>query len=193
MMTEFIGFLIIIGALITVLIRRQTHSKRSEEDVFDGSEQLREQLEVTGDQIIRRVEAEVDALETLLAKADAKILLLDEKLLKLEQMQADAMPVAARPKALGNTFAALFDQALERDAFAANPMEDSVEIAEIKTVAVGADVPEKIVEEKIIPPRTREVFLLIEQGFSADEISKKTGLGKGAIDLIAEMHKSSNG
>ena len=71
MMTEFIGFLIIIGALITVLIRRQTHSKRSEEDVFDGSEQLREQLEVTGDQIIRRVEAEVDALETLLAKADA--------------------------------------------------------------------------------------------------------------------------
>ena len=36
MMTEFIGFLIIIGALITVLIRRQTHSKRSEEDVFDG-------------------------------------------------------------------------------------------------------------------------------------------------------------
>ena len=193
MMTEFIGFLIIIGALITVLIRRQTHSKRSEEDVFDGSEQLREQLEVTGDQIIRRVEAEVDALETLLAKADAKILLLDEKLLKLEQMQADAMPVAARPKALGNTFAPLFDQALERDAFAANPMEDSPEIAEIKTVAAGADVPEKIVEEKIIPPRTREVFLLIGLGFSADEISKKTGLGKGAIDLIAEMHKSSNG
>ena len=193
MMTEFIGFLIIIGALITVLIRRQTSSKHSEEDVFGGSEQLRAQLEATGDQIIRRVEAEVDALETLLAKADAKILLLDEKLLKLEQMQADAMPVAARPKALGNTFAALFDQALERDAFAANPMEDSPEIAEIKTVAAGADVPEKIVEEKIIPPRTREVFLLIEQGFSADEISKKTGLGKGAIDLIAEMHKSSNG
>jgi len=190
MMTEFIGFLIIIGALITVLIRRQTSSKRSEEDVFGGSEQLREQLEATGDQIIRRVEAEVDALETLLAKADAKILLLDEKLLKLEQLQVNPNPATVRPKSSGNTFAALFDQALEREVLPAGSVVQQPETGEITAVA---DTPEKIVAEKIIPPRTQEVFLLIEQGFSADDISKKTGLGKGAIDLIAEMHKSNNG
>lgn len=190
MMTEFIGFLIIIGALITVLIRRQTNSKRSEEDVFGGSEQLREQLEATGDQIIRRVEAEVDALEALLAKADAKILLLDEKLLKLEQLQLNPERETVRMKSSENDFAALFDQALGRDALPADAVAQ-----EPKTggITAAADTPEKIAVEKVIPPRTQEVFLLMEQGFSADEISKKTGLGKGAIDLIAEMHKSNNG
>ncbi len=190
MMTEFIGFLIIIGALITVLIRRQTNSKHSEEDVFGGSEQLRAQLEATGDQIIRRVEAEVDALETLLAKADAKILLLDEKLLKLEQLQANPNPETARSKSSGNTFAALFDQALEREALPAGAVEQQAETGGI--IAAAVDTPENIAVEKVIPPRTQEVFLLIEQGVSADDISKKTGLGKGAIDLIAEMHKSNN-
>ena len=190
MMTEFIGFLIIIGALITVLIRRQTSSRRSEEDVFGGSEQLREQLEATGDQIIRRVEAEVDALETLLAKADAKILLLDEKLLKLEQLQVNPNLETVRSKSSGNTFADIFDQALERKALPPDVVVQQPETEEIKT---SADISEKIAVEKIIPPRTQEVFLLMEQGFSADDISKKTGLGKGAIDLIAEMHKSNNG
>ena len=72
MITEIMGFLIIVGTIIVVLVRRQMQ-KTAEDDpvVLEASAtRLREELEQSADEIIARMGAHIDRLESLIREAD---------------------------------------------------------------------------------------------------------------------------
>ncbi|MBQ3864057.1 MAG: hypothetical protein II790_08485, partial [Schwartzia sp.] len=80
MSTEILGFFIILGALVLVLLRRndwlklitgETQQSRFD-DVEEASAKLRYELQHSADQIIERMGSHIDRLERLIVEADRR-------------------------------------------------------------------------------------------------------------------------
>jgi hypothetical protein len=184
MFTELIGFLIIIGVMIVVIIRRQFFKKQLEKDDFGtATTQMQQQFEETADQIIERIGNQIDRLELLIQAADDKIIQLDQKL-KVGDLQKKKM---------------VLDDGRNQDLTVTKPIEKKTksfqEVLQESTrdgeVFVEDSVPEILPKQvKLKVSKTNKmVFEMLEQGESIESISKKTGIGKGAINLIREMYK----
>ena len=88
MSTEILGFFIILGALVLVLLRRndwlklitgETQQSRLD-DVEEASAKLRYELQHSADQIIERMGSHIDRLERLIVEADRRSGELEEQL-----------------------------------------------------------------------------------------------------------------
>lgn len=96
MTTEIIGFIIIIGAVIALLARHHLNKAEDDPEVLEAATgRLRYELEQAADEIISRMTEHVDQLEKMLREADYKAQLLQEKIDRLEALQAAAQPAAA--------------------------------------------------------------------------------------------------
>ncbi len=94
MTTEIIGFIIIIGAVIALLARHHLNKAEDDPEVLEAATgRLRYELEQAADEIISRMTEHVDQLEKMLREADYKAQLLQEKIDRLEALQAAAAPV----------------------------------------------------------------------------------------------------
>ena len=89
MTTEILGFLIIVGAIIVLLARRQLQRVEEDPEVMEASAgRLRYELEQSADEIINRMAGHVDHLEALLREADYKAELLQQRIDELKRLQA---------------------------------------------------------------------------------------------------------
>ena len=197
MITEFIGFLIIVGVLLAVIIRRQQQKTKDESaDLSGAAANLCQQVEAAGNQMIDRVETHVEHLEQLIERADEKIALLDQKIKQLEPLAAKgAAPIenaAATVQPAAEDFAALLTKAkLQAEPEAEREIREVGQFPQWNAPA-GALPAQDPAEERPASSRNRKVFALMEEGCSEEEISRKTGIGKGALALIREMYKASN-
>lgn len=197
MVTELIGFLIIAAAILYVFLRwNMAKTKKEPADLKNASEDLCKQLETAGDQIIDRVESYVDRLEALIEKADERIHVLNQKILRLEQIEQATAPTENLPQQQVEEILPDFAEALSKAEEKAKQLSD--EIPQWTDSLRPADAPESTVAiqerlPQVISPRNKRVFLLMEQGVSEDDISKETGISKGGLTLIREMYKASKG
>jgi len=167
MFTEVIGFLIIIGVMIVVIIRRQFFKKQLEKNDFDtAANQMQQQFEDTADQIIERIGNEIDRLELLIQVADDKIIQLDQKLKNI----AVTKPIEEQKQS--------FQEVLQ----------ESTRDGEIIAKESITEILPKRAKLKV-SKTNKMVFEMLEQGESIESIAKQTGIGKGAINLIREMYK----
>lgn len=177
MITEFIGFFIIVGVLIAVIIRRQIKkTDREPAELTNASQDLQREIERVGSQMVEQVELSMDRLEALMDEADRKISLLDAKMAQLNTQQ-DANEPADLPAT--ESFAEIL-------LGAEDSWRDQTEGKESVT-AEASESPVKRI--KTLSTRNQIVFELMEQGLSEEEISRRTGIGKNGLGLLREIYK----
>jgi hypothetical protein len=174
MVTEIMGFLIIVGALLIVIVRRQMQKRLEKpEQIHASVADLQSELENAGNSIIERIGTQVDRLEDLVAQADERIAVLDEKLRACESVKINAVRAVTSEIAETGAFKGEFAETLAAAERASEPQP----------------IKEHVVEKKILSNSSIQVASLLEAGYSIEEVSRKTGMGKGAIELICEMNR----
>lgn len=179
MVAEMIGFFFILIVMVVVIIRRQLEKNKVSANSFDQSAtRLQLQLEEAADVIIDRMENHVNHLEFLIEEADNKIVELDQRIKTMEELSQKQL---------------VFEkQAAVHHINDVNPVTDHAEtikeVIEHKTeVTVKALQPKFVLKDSAL---NTEVFDMLDKGCSLDQITKETGIGKGAIKLIKQMYKN---
>ena len=90
MTTEILGFIIIVGAVIVLLARRQMQKADEDVEALEVSaDRLRRELEQSADEIIGRMAGHIDHLEKLLREADYKTDILERRIGEAESLRLD--------------------------------------------------------------------------------------------------------
>ena len=90
MTTEILGFIIIVGAVIVLLARRQMQKADEDVEALEVSaDRLRRELEQSADEIIGRMAGHIDHLEKLLREADYKTDILERRIGEAENLRLD--------------------------------------------------------------------------------------------------------
>lgn len=89
-MTYFMALLILIGAglvfLAKYITRQRTAPRRAHEDMARSTEQLKRELERSGNEIVKRMGSHVERLESLIAESDRRSDTLDAQLTELHTL-----------------------------------------------------------------------------------------------------------
>lgn len=91
MITEIMGFLIVLGAVIVVLVRWQSRRENPPAEVMHqdmqyATQQLKQELERTGSEITSRMEQYVMNLEQLIHEADRRKSILEGRIVELREL-----------------------------------------------------------------------------------------------------------
>ena len=90
MVTEIMGFLILLGAAVVFIVRWQSkkeqHPVELQQDMQYATYQLKQELEKTGNEITSRIEQHVMRLEQLIHEADRSKNILDGRLAELREL-----------------------------------------------------------------------------------------------------------
>ena len=177
MSTEVLGFLIIAGTVVVLLLRRQFRSTEPEK-AEKAAERLQQGLEQSADEIIARMGEHIDRLEALVAEADKRAALLEQQIERARNLQ----PVETE------NFSRLLDQSMTREtAHADSAVLPAPAVKHEAMDAAAAVIPKEAVSEEVSPAvRVRE---LLRQGRSNEEIARETRMGRGAIELIRQMYQ----
>lgn len=170
MIVEVLGLIIAVGAMIIVIVRRQLQQNRvrTQTNLEESAAQVQLQLEDVADNVIKRIENRINHLELLIEEADEKINLLDEKI-KLIGLKETIIP----------------KQPLTVDQQTQSLADSSTGLQNLQTK------PPLVTKRVFHESKTNQLVMkLLDSGHSMEDIAKKTGMGKGAILLIKEMHKS---
>ena len=89
MITEILGALIVLGAVLVLIMRRllSKGKAKEKESVEVSASRLRYEIERSGDAVIGRMQIHVERLERILAEANAQKAALDERLAALAQWE----------------------------------------------------------------------------------------------------------
>lgn len=87
---EFLVLAIVLGAVLVLVVRHRSDTRKATTAELVGStQQLRQELERTGDEIIGRIDKQVSRLESLVAQADERCRRLREEETRLGNMQQE--------------------------------------------------------------------------------------------------------
>ena len=93
MVTEILGLMIAVGAILVFGVRyisgRQENTKELQEDMQQSTKRLKAELERSGDAVVKRLGTHVAHLEGLIKEADAKNAMLEAKLSESRRLEAD--------------------------------------------------------------------------------------------------------
>lgn len=90
MTTEILGFIIIVGAVIVLLARRQMQKADEDVEALEiSADRLRRELEQSADEIIGRMAGHIDHLEKLLREADYKTDILERRIGEAESLRLE--------------------------------------------------------------------------------------------------------
>ena len=90
MTTEILGFIIIVGAVIVLLARRQMQKADEDVEALEiSADKLRRELEQSADEIIGRMAGHIDHLEKLLREADYKTDILERRIGEAEGLRLE--------------------------------------------------------------------------------------------------------
>lgn len=182
MLTEWIGFFIVVLVMVFVIVRRQMlKGKLSQEDFDDSADRLQLRLEDAADHIIERMKDHIDQLELLLGEADEKIALLDSRIEQLKILsEKDNVRSVENPDSASNEENRRVPKVACIKKF---PLVESD-----KSIGNGIRGKKKI---ELKPSKMNQAVLeMLKNGYTIEEISKKMGIGRGAILLIQEMYGS---
>ncbi len=158
-------------------------------NVSTSTSEFNQQLELTADSIIRRLETEAAQLELLLEEAEEKIGMLSQQ---VEHANKIIEQLTDLPK--------------EKDEPEKSNSRDTNEIMEIDNAenlvpsqrmdvsAVDDEVADKFDEADFIDrepnlEKHRLVIGMYDQGYSVTDIAKATGMGKGEVMLLLQLNK----
>ncbi|MCR5176739.1 MAG: hypothetical protein K6C05_07780 [Anaerovibrio sp.] len=122
MTTEILGFIIIVGAIIVLLAKRQLQKADDDPEVIEASAgRLRYELEQSADEIISRMAGHIDHLEKLLKEADSKSRQLERRINELQRMQTNDIE---KPSEVGNNeFAQVLEDNINKSDFSSMAVE----------------------------------------------------------------------
>jgi hypothetical protein len=219
MTTEVLGFFIIIGALIVVLLRYQRQRGADAEEMETAAEKLRYELERSADAIISRMGGHIDHLEKLIAEADERSALLDRQLAELreaaelndsERTDADefstllSASIAAGQNTLDETAGSAYSPSVPVSpvrmpapvdtqeappVYAPSMAEPPAESAVTETRPAHSARAEEALRHRKVSP-AMQARKLLAQGYSTTEIARNVHLGRGAIELIRQMENN---
>ncbi|MDR3563774.1 MAG: hypothetical protein P4N59_20390 [Negativicutes bacterium] len=179
-MSTFI-IIFILGLLFFVffaMYKRQMLVKMFSLQASVPAAQLQEQLELTADTVLRRLDTQIAHLEMLLDEADNKIAMLDLKLQAADQIPVDS--VQAVPSGQRSNVVDLHLPA------------EQPPLASAQAVNVQSDVSPvqpKDTKDTVNNDKRRQVVSMSGQGYSINEIAKNTGMGKGEIMLLLQLNR----
>ena len=182
-----ISMAVIIIILILILIaKRETVHRLFSNHVSISTREFQNELENTADSVIKRLENHISQLEYLISEADEKLLSLDKKLKSANQLIRDLHPLdhptsidSEKTEDLANIhYEEKYEQPLSFNEYV--PLnESSNQLSDSKTMN----------RETIGEDKKRLIAAMAEQGYNVTEIAKATGMGKGAIMLVLQLHK----
>jgi len=93
MVTEILGFLIIFGALIVIVVRWWAHKQEQPQRDYQAMQvstaRLKEELEHSGEAIVERMGSHVRQLENLIKEADERAAQLDSRIATCRRLEAE--------------------------------------------------------------------------------------------------------
>ena len=166
MVTEILGALIVLGAVLVLIMRRLLGKGKGkeQESVEVSASRLRYEIERSGDAVIGRMQIHVERLERLLAEANAQKAALDERLAALAQWekaygaQLGALPQQSPAQAASSRTAAGFAAATAPVSSGREeaPSFEATLMKQMAGTAVGGSVDLALPPEEMAPraPRT---------------------------------------
>lgn len=177
MLTALIVIIVIVLFFaVFVFYKRNMIGKMFSLHLVDDRSQFQQELEQTADRAIMRLEEQMMQLELLLGEADAKLKLLDQRIQDAEALERQFAEGSAAIKAESGNKA--FDVKI-----AAHPDE----LAMISPA--GHMQQTRLATETSNMDKRKLVAAMADQGYNVTEIAKATGLGKGEIMLLQQLHK----
>ncbi|MBP2642450.1 MAG: hypothetical protein H6Q67_337 [Firmicutes bacterium] len=175
MLTGIITFIIIvIFTVFFIIFKRNMLVKMFSLQASVPADELRQELEQTAEQIIRRLETQIAHLELLLEEADTKTDLLARQLKLAERYSLDEELLMQIASAKAETHGQKEDEKV----FLEEPnLSSELRVSEQRE-GLGAD-------------KRQMILAMANQGYNAMEIAKATGLGKGEILLMLQLNKKS--
>ncbi len=162
---------LIVGLIFIVLLifyKRDLFMKMFSGSVTSPTSRFQEQLEQTGDLVIKRLEEKIVQLEYLLEEANQKVTLLDHKI----QMA---------------------NKILDKEHTEKKYLDTTTNVGTVKQVEVTKKAFTDLnIEHYRSMPRKDKRSLIIEMtdlGYDITEIAKATGISKGEIMLLLQLNK----
>lgn len=175
-----ISLLVVIIVLSLVFIYKREMLYRVRLKNLSGStKELQDELEHTADQVVKRMELHISQLEYLISEADDKIALLDKKLAEVDRRAAREQTT---PDLSENNEKYSYYQSED------SLLSDSGETKQ-KACAPIIDAPRLAGKAQADGNHKRVILTMAEQGYDVTEIARATGMGRGAIMLLIQLHK----
>lgn len=184
------GISLIVAMIIIALVffyKREMIYRVTLKDISGSTKEFQNELEHTADHVIKRMELHIAQLEYLISEADEKIARLDKQLEAAERRINSANTAA--------TFSASsLSENSENDAY--DQPEDSLLTEDSEAAAqgpvreaAGGNEQPPAAEGQAGESNKQAVLAMAEQGYDVTEIAKATGMGRGAIMLLIQLHK----
>ncbi len=162
--------------------------------------ELQDQLELTADIVIQNLESHITHLEDLISAADERIALLDRKLHQTTPELPDRREIG--------------DPTAQQDHQTASNPTTAYGVTQYRQQAISAftkldadnNIPKSLQSPDInimdgkreanesanqpISQQRQVIIAMFQQGYTATEIAKVTGLGKGEISLFFQLHNN---
>ena len=173
MLISFTVAIIILCIAVGIIILKRDALSRllsSNHEVIRTRSHFQQELEKTAEQVIMQLEDKIFHLEYLLQEADKKMALLDERVALAEKAYADLKEIPLQSATCQVNL---------------NPNSNySMSSEQEKKAAIDkVNVNQKQTDKRSL------VLEMAAQGYSATEISKTTGIGKGEILLLLQLSK----
>lgn len=158
----------IIFILILIFYKRDFFIKNFSFNTISPSRRFQEELEQTGDLVIKRLEEQIVHLEYLLEEANEKMTLLDEK-------------IQTANKILNKEYNENRSMKIETNLTAVNYSENVKKPFTDLNIDLYRDMPRKDKRSLIVE--------MTDLGYDITEIAKATGISKGEIMLLLQLNK----
>ena len=158
----------IIFILILIFYKRDFFIKNFSFNTISPSRRFQEELEQTGDLVIKRLEEQIVHLEYLLEEANEKMTLLDQK-------------IQTANKILNKEYNENRSMKIETNLTAVNYSENVKKPFTDLNIDLYRDMPRKDKRSLIVE--------MTDLGYDITEIAKATGISKGEIMLLLQLNK----
>ncbi|QJW48389.1 hypothetical protein HA075_23470 [bacterium BFN5] len=178
--------LIAIFIIIYFISKREAIQRLFANRISSSTRELQHELENTADSVIKKMEDHISQLEYLISEADEKIHSLDKKLKTANQLIRDLHDVDKPTLLEFEKTENLANDYLEKREEKPLSFDDYVTLDESSNRINDSKTMNR---ELISEDKKRLVAAMAEQGYNVTEIAKATGMGKGAIMLVLQLHK----
>ncbi|WP_371369028.1 hypothetical protein SRRS_23700 [Sporomusa rhizae] len=154
-----------------------------------SANEFNQQLELTADSIIRRLEAEAAQLELLLEEAEEKIGMLSQQVEHANKIIEQLTDLPKEKNKLEKSNSQDTNEIIEID-----DAENPVSSLRMEVAAVNDEVADKFDEDDLVDrepnlEKHRLIIGMYDQGYSVTDIAKATGMGKGEVMLLLQLNK----
>lgn len=154
-----------------------------------SANEFNQQLELTADSIIRRLEAEAAQLELLLEEAEEKIGMLSQQVEHANKIIEQLTDLPKEKNELEKSNSHDTNEIIEID-----DAENPVSSLRMEVAAVNDEVADKFDEDDLVDrepnlEKHRLIIGMYDQGYSVTDIAKATGMGKGEVMLLLQLNK----